>query len=156
MQRPRPPTPSTRRAYSQTCYDLAQHTIRIGERLDPWPFRSRALVLISACNPSGRRQPEGINRRAMAHLRAHLSVFDPQVGYGHWRGWGESFLAVALPMDRARVLGRRFGQNALVYVVKGRKARLIWLYDRRKLPHGREKRTPATLIDTGRSIEADR
>jgi len=140
VRRIRPPDPALLRAYYDTAYRIAPFTLRIGQTLKPWPFSVPALVLIGACNPGGRRMPDRYNQRAMTALHAILdralrssgSGLTPVVlcGEGVLGQWQEPFFAVPLSPDRARVLGRQFGQNALVIARRGQKARLVWLCDR--------------------------
>ncbi|WP_336946561.1 DUF3293 domain-containing protein [Asaia sp. HN010] len=127
MSRIRPPTPAAIRAYRQTSYAIGPVILRIGARPICWPFEAKHLVLIGACNPSGLRLSDTRNARLMQHLRARLGRASVLNGEGRWRGWSEPFFAVALPLAKARVLARIFGQNALVHVSPGRPVRLVWL-----------------------------
>ena len=133
-------------AYRRTAYRVASHTLHIGQRLKSWPFAQDDLILIGACNPGGKAQDEGRNRRAMADLQHRLSSMTSKPclgngaghavlqGVGRWKRWCEPFFAVSIPVGKARGLGRLFGQNALVHVRRGQKARLIWLCDPKALP----------------------
>ncbi|WP_025841183.1 DUF3293 domain-containing protein [Asaia platycodi] len=127
MSRVRPPTPVARKAYRQTSYAIGPVILRIGVRPICWPFEAQPFVLIGACNPSGLRLSDTQNARRMQHPRARLGTARVLNGEGRWRGWSEPFFAAALPMAKARVLARIFGQNALVHVSPGRPLRLVWL-----------------------------
>lgn len=86
-------------------------------------FRSAAFI--TACNPLGMRDSIEANRIACAHLREklarHVSRPDQIVNgvaidpFGSWPP-EESFLVLGLDLDSARILGREFNQNALVWI----------------------------------------
>lgn len=88
--------------------------------------------LITAHNPGGRRIEAGTNAARAALLdtlldRHGLSRLpavnrDPEGGWPDEHGW----LVAGLEEGRARALGRRFGQAALVAVGTGT-ARLVWI-----------------------------
>nr|WP_275437290.1 DUF3293 domain-containing protein [Roseomonas mucosa] len=83
--------------------------------------------MVTAWNPLGRRLPEGRNRRRQERLERlirHLPSLPARSGEGRWRE--EQRLLLADPR-RLAVLGRRFRQNAVVLLARGRPARLLWL-----------------------------
>jgi len=127
MSRVRPPTPVARKAYRQTSYAIGPVILRIGVPPPCRPFEAKHLVLIGACNPSGLRLSDTWNARLMQHLRARLGRAPVLEGEGRWRDWSEPFFAAALPVAKARVLGRIFSQNVLVHASPGRPVRLVWL-----------------------------
>jgi hypothetical protein len=112
-------------AYRATEYRVGGITLRIGRassRLDALLARihTRGAVLITACNPRSRRMPARWNERAMARLAALLrnrTILLAQSGQGAWQE--QQFLVVGAVAWAAR-LARRFGQNAIVLLVRGR------------------------------------
>ena len=125
-----------RAAYRRARYEAGGVPVRIGRsspRLDALLARlggrPGALVggLVTAWNPLGRRLPEGRNRRRQERLERlirHLPSLPARSGEGRWRE--EQRLLLADPR-RLAVLGRRFRQNAVVLLARGRPARLLWL-----------------------------
>lgn len=129
MTRLLPPTPAVLRAYRASTYVAGGIEIRIGQRPPPIPARwaGRSLVLLSACNPGGRRRPDGWNRRRMMALRAALHRVSIAEGEGRLDTWSEPLLLAAMAPRRGIVLARRFGQNAIVVLPRDRAARLVLL-----------------------------
>ncbi len=87
-----------------------------------------AGVLVTAWNPRGRRLPEALNRRRAARLFERLGALRrlPGVnGTGRWRE--ESLLVLTTAPGRVEVLGRLFGQDAVVLLRRGTRARLRFL-----------------------------
>jgi hypothetical protein len=126
-----------RAAYRRARYEAGGVPVRIGRhspRLDALLARlggGRPGVprggLVTAWNPLGRRLPEGRNRRRQERLDQairHLPGLPAQSGEGLWR---EEQRLVLAPPRRLAMLGRRFRQNAVVLLVRGRPARLLWL-----------------------------
>ncbi|HZP92715.1 MAG TPA: DUF3293 domain-containing protein [Burkholderiales bacterium] len=117
--------------------------IRIGERhpaldalLDSHAARSWAFV--SACNPGSARlaAPENDARHAalLEALRARgLSALEG-LGIPHGEGWlpERSVLVPGVDKEEAIEIGRRFGQNAIVFGRRGGRAELLWIRGCRK------------------------
>ena len=93
----------------------------------PRHWAGRDLVLLSACNPGGRRRPDGWNARMMRQLRGTLRHLDHAQGEGSDRGWSEPLLLVAVAPARGIVLARRFRQNAVILLHDRRPAKLVLL-----------------------------
>ena len=125
-----------RAAYRRARYEAGGVPVRIGRRsprLDALLVRlgghpcALAGGLVTAWNPLGRRLSERENRRRQERLdRAirHLPSLPAASGEGCWR---EEQRLVLTPPRRLAMLGRRFRQNAVVLLVRGRPARLLWL-----------------------------
>ncbi len=87
----------------------------------------REGALVTAWNPANRRLPERVNQRRAARLVERLRglPFLPGInGEGRWRE--ESLLVLAAPR-RVEALGRLFGQDAVVLLRRGSRARLLFL-----------------------------
>ncbi|WP_323991389.1 DUF3293 domain-containing protein [Nguyenibacter sp. L1] len=132
----RPVDVPTARAYRRSTYHAGGMVLRVGCR--PVAGQGDAqgdrrsgirgdIVFISAANPGGRRRPDGWNERMMARLAAHLAGVPARRGEGRLGRWGEPLFAARMPLARARVLARRFRQNALLLVRDGGPARLVFL-----------------------------
>lgn len=127
-------------AYRATTYRVAAGRVRIdlriGQRaaaLDRLLHRAgiRECALLTACNPASRPLPAWRNRVRQVRLwrllrGARLRL--PALGVPDRGGWAPeaSVLAGPLPRGRARRLGRRFGQNAVVAARRGRPCVLVW------------------------------
>jgi hypothetical protein len=86
---------------------------------------ARDAVLMSACNPLGRRQPPGWNSRMMARLRDAVRrriTFPGHSGAGLWRE--VQILVLCAPAWGVH-LARRFRQNAILHLRRGQPPRLI-------------------------------
>ena len=127
MNRVRPPTAAAIRAYRRSHYVAPGLDVRIGSRPRGWPLPGASIVLLGACNPSGRRLPTGRNAKRMSRLETCLDSFPHLCGEGRLGRWSEALFAVAMPLRRACVLARRFGQNAVVALAPNHAARLVWL-----------------------------
>lgn len=130
------------RAYRETHYearmpDAAPLTLRIDEHSPRLLAEHRKLdvsasLFITAHNPSGQRLPREENQRRhrslMKMLQGHAArVWDGR-GFHPAGGWEErSVLALGVPLDPARALGRRLGQNAIVWCGADAVPRLILL-----------------------------
>ena len=136
-----PLTPELIAAYEKADYVVfgdPEVVLHVGEknpRLDylvGWLGRKTA-AFVTAVNPRGSVLPERDNRRAMEALRG--SQFEPgtTVMPGEARdpdgAWPvePSLLIVGISRADAEALGRRFGQNAIVFVEKGQAAELVVL-----------------------------
>ena len=124
-----PPTPAVLRSYRRSLYVAGDVSARVDRRPAPMPPRwaGRDLVLLSACNPGGRRRPDGWNTRMMLQLRGTLRDFDHAAGEGRYRRWSEPLLLVAIAPARGIRLARRFGQNAVILLRDRRPAKLVLL-----------------------------
>jgi Protein of unknown function (DUF3293) len=111
--------------------------LRIGESnadldrlLDARGVSSWAYV--TAHNPGSRSAPSLENEACQRELRAAVAktgfVFYEGAGVGH--GWPPepSLLVLGISESDASALGRRFGQNAIVFGELGEPARLVWLH----------------------------
>lgn len=124
-----PPTPAVLRSYRRSLYVAGGVSVRVDRRPEAMPARwaGRDLVLLSACNPSGRRRPDGWNRRMMHGLRGALRDLDHAEGEGRYRRWSEPLLLVAVAPARGIAMARRFRQNAVILLHDRRPAKLVLL-----------------------------
>lgn len=128
-------------AYYHTSYQVSAMpfpAIRIG-RLDPlladWleERHFQSFVFITAWNPFSRLRSLRENKRRNNQLRADLSTLaravHSGVGIGDNNDWPpeESFWALDIDAEEAVRLGRKYGQNALVWWEKGGLPELWWL-----------------------------
>jgi hypothetical protein len=115
-------------AYLATSYIACGVTVHVGRRADRLLrlIGARQACFLGADNPRSRRMPPGWNRRARLRLAAPLRRIQTWPATGTWRGWSEAHTLAALPAARARVLARRFRQNAIVVLRQGAPARLLW------------------------------
>ncbi len=112
--------------------------LKIGEpspRLDALLEQAGAAsaAFVSAANPRGERRSDAENAAAAAALDELAAAAgyprhpgegrDPQ---GRWRA-EPSLLLLGIYRDNAEALGRLFGQNAIVFVEKGRAPELVFL-----------------------------
>lgn len=130
-----------RRAYRATTYavlasGLAQpFLLRPGKHhadFDAWLRLqgARQAVLITAWNPASRQQTGKRNKRANAVLAGWLEQRGYRLIDAENRAanpaWNEESLAVLdLPPHLARALARRWGQNAVIFSRRGRRAGLL-------------------------------
>jgi len=114
--------------YLATAYEACGVTVRIGRRADDLLrlIGAREACFLGADNPRSRRMPLGWNRRARLRLATALRRIQTWPASGTWRGWSEAHTLAALPPPRARVLARRFRQDAIVLLRQGVPARLLW------------------------------
>ena len=128
------------RAYEEADYIVfgdADLVLKIGEpsaRLDELleSEQSRTAAFITAANPRSERKSPKENAAALALLDQVIAA----AGYP-WRGgegrepdgsWREpSRLVIGIYRENAAVLGRLFGQNAIVFMEKGRAPELMVL-----------------------------
>ncbi len=78
-------------------------------------------AFLTACNPGSEPQPTEVNAQAHARLGAELTA----AGYRLVQGAGEdptgvwtaesSYLVLGMALDAAQEVGRRYGQNAIVW-----------------------------------------
>jgi hypothetical protein len=122
--------PDTLRIYAASAYEVAGKAVRVGRRapdIDRLLMRAgaRDAVLMTACNPLGRRQPQGRNNHMMARLREAVRrqiTFPGHSGAGLWRE--AQILVLCAPACGLR-LARRFRQNAVLHLHRGQAPRLI-------------------------------
>ena len=134
-------TPALIAAYQKADYVVfgdPDLVLRVGEknaRLDylvDWLGRKTA-AFVTAVNPRGGRRPEDDNRRAMEALYGSQFEAGTTIMPGEARDldgvWPvePSLLIVGIARAEAEALGRRFGQNAIVFVDKGRAPELVLL-----------------------------
>nr|WP_321985638.1 DUF3293 domain-containing protein [uncultured Lichenicoccus sp.] len=124
------PTPAILRSYRQSRYEAGGAVLRVGRiapGLDPeWDagLARPGLVLLSACNPGGRRRPEGWNDRMMRRLAETLRRVPHGPGHGRLGIWSEALVLAAIDRRRGIALARRFRQNAVIVVARDRRVRL--------------------------------
>ncbi|WP_428374775.1 DUF3293 domain-containing protein [Lichenicoccus sp.] len=124
------PTPAILRSYRLSRYEAGGavlHVGRIATGLDAdWAARlaGGGLVLLSACNPGGRRQPDGWNDRMMRRLAEALGRVPHAPGHGRLGIWSEALVLAALDRRRGIALARRFRQNAVILVARDRRVKL--------------------------------
>jgi hypothetical protein len=88
---------------------------------------------ITAWNPFSRNQSSGINacrnRELKNYVRTRGFTFLPGEGRGEIGEWPAEPSIIAFGMSRVQAasIGRRFRQNAIVHVARGRPAELIML-----------------------------
>jgi len=120
----------TLRIYAASAYEVAGEALRVGRRapaIDRLLTRAAArdAVLVTACNPLGRRKPPGWNMRMMARLREAVRqriTFAGESGAGLWRE--AQILVLCAPAWGVR-LARHFRQNAVLHLRRGQPPRLI-------------------------------
>jgi hypothetical protein len=133
----RPATPDLIGAYAKALYVVfgePELVIRIGEpnpNLDELleAEGAAAAAYITAANPRGEAASRWKNEIANAALIKSLAAYrcfegegrDPQ---GRWAP-ERSALVVGISRADAEVVGRAFGQNAIVFVEKGRAPELV-------------------------------
>lgn len=129
-------------AYRASLYRAGEWSIHIDQRhpaldaaLADLGFRQWAFL--TAVNPSSCRLTDADNHGRMQALLQALkrcrqpfilgeSIALAPARHGDWPPEA-GVLLPGLALGRARRLARRFGQNALVAGVRGRRARLVWL-----------------------------
>lgn len=123
-----PPTPAVLRSYRLSTYRAGTVAARVGRRPGGLDRTVRVpLVLLSACNPGGRRMTDGWNRRAMRRLDEAMRRIPRVEGEGRLGRWSEPLVLAAMAPARGIVLARRFRQNAVVVLRPRRPARLMLL-----------------------------
>ncbi|MCK5769356.1 DUF3293 domain-containing protein [Algiphilus sp.] len=112
--------------------------IRIGHpapAVDAWmdEHASGTATVITACNPHSRQHSRAANRRAQCAL-LHLLHAMPHpmlpgrnlADAGDWPP-EHSLIVAGLSRGEARRLAARFRQNAVVWLSRGSRARLLWV-----------------------------
>ena len=137
----REPRARFERAYLDTVYRVSGRSavidLRIGARsaaLDRLLHRLgvRDWVFVTAWNPFSRAQPAWRNHARQARLARGLRgirICMPGLGLPRDPRWQPEHSLFAAPVSagRARRLGRRFGQNAVVAGRRGHAPALIWM-----------------------------
>ena len=114
-----------------------EFTLRIGRpspRLDALLEAEGAAsaAFITAANPRSKRRSDAENHAAFLSFSASMSkapyACHPGVGRDPFGNWPEkSLLIVGIPRAEAEALGRSLGQNAIVFVEKGKPPELAVL-----------------------------
>jgi|ERR1035437_2103185 hypothetical protein len=110
---------------------IGHHSLVIDELLIRMKTRSGAFI--TAWNPFSKTQSVGANtywdRELKSCLRARGFAFLPGEGRGQIGEWPpeKSVLAFGMSLAQASSIGRRFRQNAIVYIPLGRPAELVVL-----------------------------
>jgi hypothetical protein len=114
-----------------------EFTLRVGERCAPLEALLEAegadtAAFITAANPHSQRRSDAANHAAFLSFNAAMSktpyACHPGVGRDPSGNWPEeSLLIVGIPRGEAEALGRSLGQNAIVFVEKGRAPELAVL-----------------------------
>ena len=132
---------ATLRAYRETEYRVQGEpgfVLRVGR---PSPELAQlhrqegvgCSAFITACNPASQPLDVAANASRQAQLEAELAArglsWLPAVGQHPTNQWpGEpSVLVLGLPLEEARLLGRQFGQNALVWTAADAVPQLVLL-----------------------------
>jgi hypothetical protein len=96
-------------------------------------MKARSGAFITAWNPFGKRQSDGTNAYWDRELKGYVSTrgfaFLTGEGRGENGNWPPESSILVFGMSRAQAasIGRRFRQNAIVYVLMGRPAELVML-----------------------------
>lgn len=129
-------------AYRQTLYRVygpdGPVDFRVGERSPALQallrsYASDGAAFVTAHNPGSRLMTDEHNRNAQALLaaqaRGSAAATVPGVALDPVGAWPAEDSLLLLNMDpaAARSLGRRFGQNALVWIDRTGLAELVWL-----------------------------
>lgn len=124
-----PPTEAIRLNYQKSLYKAGSVIVRIGHYPLHLPnrFRKKVLVMFSAYNPGGRIKADGWNQRMMRKLKLHLSGYKYVKGYGSLRRFSEPLFMVEMNPLKAKVIARKFRQNAMVVIQYQRLSRLVFL-----------------------------
>jgi hypothetical protein len=111
--------------------------LRVGEpseRLDRLleVHGAESAVFVTAANPRSEKKSAARNAEAMGALDGMLEAAGypryPGEGRNDERTWREaSVLAIGVYRENAMALGRLFGQNAVVFIEKGRPPELLLL-----------------------------
>ena len=131
-----------RRAYRSTTYRVYLGRRRMDLRVGRRSFAAESFlqsldtpcaVFITAHNPcsrpAGARENRAAQDRLLKDLRGLGLAGLPGEGIGQGRRWQaeESLFVPGLTLDRARALGRKYRQNAILFLQPGRPVALILL-----------------------------
>lgn len=116
-------------AYRRTAYGVDADTpfaMAVGQASAPLQglmarHQCHSVAYITACNPAGRVLADAANAHRQAALAAELQ----RCGYAFFRGEGRgvdthwaaepSFMVLGMPLPLAKTIGRRWGQNAILW-----------------------------------------
>jgi hypothetical protein len=135
MQQANAPDAALAAAYNATHYEVhapdGLMVLRI-DALNP-QLGVRCSAFLTAWNPRSVPAPAAENGAALERMRGEVTA----LGLAFWTGWGrdptgqwpaeESLFVPGLELARARELGRRYDQHAIVYARHDAVPRLIWL-----------------------------
>jgi hypothetical protein len=122
-------------AYEKAEYWVGDLVMRIGQadpRLDAL-LDGKSAAFITAANPHSQRRPAHENRAAHEALIEALKKSGVRYLRAEGRDPNQEFppepgvLALGIARDAAGALGRAFGQNAIVYVERGKPPELVLL-----------------------------
>ena len=133
-----PTTPGQLAAYRASEYVVfakPELVLRIGEpsaALDRLleAAGARSAAFLTAANPHSQPRSAAENLAALERLERDASAWPVHRGEGRSpdRTWREPSLLVAgIAREAARTLGRRYGQNAIVFIDKGAAPELVLL-----------------------------
>jgi putative PIN family toxin of toxin-antitoxin system len=130
-----PLTPELIDSYREALYVVDGLVLRIGEpsaELDALLEAEGApsAAFLTAANPRGEQKSHAANEAAMRSLRFSLSLpFREGEGRDPKSRWPAepSLLIIGISRGEAEALGRKFDQNAIVFVEKGAAAELVLL-----------------------------
>jgi hypothetical protein len=95
---------------------------------EPPGWAAGSWAIVTAWNPAGQRRPDADNRRAEGALLALIGDRPFRVGVNGAGEWAEpSVILSGARLQEAAVLGRHFGQAAVLFGV-GRRAAVVWLW----------------------------
>lgn len=119
-------------AYRRAPYRVGPALIRVGRRsatLDGLLLAhgARGGVLVTGWNPGGRRLPEEVNRRRAARLAERLRGLRALPGVNGEGRWREESLLVLAAVGRIERVARLLGQEAIILLRRGGRARLRFL-----------------------------
>ena len=119
--------------YAAVPYRVGGALVRVGRRsremdqlLDEGSTRTG--VIVTAWNPAGRKLPLAVNQRRAERLAERLRGLRTLPGANGEGRWHEdSLLVLTAPPRRIEALARLLGQDAVVLVRRGARARLRFL-----------------------------
>ena len=109
------------RASEYRVFAQPELVLRIGEP---------SAAFLTAANPHSERRPAAENLAALERLAQDASAWrilrgEGRSADGRWRE--PSLLVLGIEREHARALGRRYGQNAIVFVERGAAPELVLL-----------------------------
>ncbi len=124
-----PVTARIKSNYKQSLYEAGFIRVKTGfyPLNIPKSLRNKELVMFSAYNPGGRRKVDGWNRKMMEKLSLYLTNYYYVKGKGSLKQFSEPLFMVVMDLRKARVLARKFRQNAIVVLKYQRLSRLDFL-----------------------------
>lgn len=92
--------------------------------------RAASAAFLTAANPHSERRPAAENLAALERLAQDASAWrilrgEGRSADGRWRE--PSLLVLGIEREHARTLGRRYGQNAIVFAERGGAPELVLL-----------------------------